>query len=139
MRRLTGLACYWLACSRVMSMPIRLVIAERDPAVLRGLARFLSSVADFVVVATATDGIKSLAAVRAHRPDIAVLDSALPGKSGLEVAGEILREGLATRVVLVTPTIDDREALEVFRLGIHGVLLKEMAPRLLVQCIRKVP
>src|SRR5881396_3626940 len=122
----------------LMSMPIRLVIAERHPDVLRGLARLLSSVADFAVVATATDSIKSLAAVRAHRPDIAVLDSALPGKSGLEAAGEILREGLPTRVVLVTATIDDREALEVFRLGIHGVLLKEMAPRLLVQCIRKV-
>src|SRR5438046_6767008 len=62
-----------------MSMPIRLVIAERYPDVLRGLARFLSSVADFAVVATATDGMKSLAAVRAHRPDIAVLDTALPG------------------------------------------------------------
>ena len=122
----------------LMSMPIRLVIAERHPDVLRGLERSLSSVADFAVVATATDSIKSLAAVRAHRPDIAVLDSALPGKSGLEAAGEILREGLPTRVVLVTATIDDREALEVFRLGIHGVLLKEMAPRLLVQCIRKV-
>ena len=117
---------------------IRLVIAERYPIVLLGLEHFLSSLGDFAVVATATDGTESLGAVRAHRPDVAVLDAGLPGKSGLEVAREIIREGLPTRIVLVTATIDDREALEAFRLGIHGVLLKEMAPGLLVQCIRKV-
>lgn len=120
------------------SVPIRLVIAERYPIVLLGLEHFLSSLGDFAVVATATDGTESLGAVRAHRPDVAVLDAGLPGKSGLEVAREIIREGLPTRIVLVTATIDDREALEAFRLGIHGVLLKEMAPGLLVQCIRKV-
>ena len=49
-----------------------------------------------------------------------------------------VREGLPTRVILVAASIDDREALEVFRLGIHGVVLRDMAPRLLVQCIRKV-
>ena len=122
----------------VAKEPIRLVIAEGRQIVLLGLERFLSSVGDFAVVATATDGPGSLAAVRAHRPDVAVLDIRLPGKSGLEVAGEILREGLPTRIVLVTETIDDRESLEAFRLGIHGVLLKEMGPRLLVHCIRKV-
>ncbi len=122
----------------VASVPIRLVIAEGYAIVLLGLERFLSSLEDFAVVATATDGRESLAAVRAHRPDVALLDIRLPGKSGLEVAGEILQEGLPTRIVLVTETITDRESLEAFRLGIHGVLLKELAPRLLVQCIRKV-
>src|SRR2546427_1552271 len=122
----------------VTSVHIRLVLAEGHEIVLLGLERFLSSIEDFAVVATASDGPESLAAVRAHRPDLAVLDARLPGKSGLEVAVEILREGLPTRVVLVTTRIDDRESLEALRLGIHGVLLKEMAPRLLAQCIRKV-
>ena len=117
---------------------IRLVIAEGHQIVRLGLERFLGSIEDFTVVATATDSIKSLAAVRAHRPDIAVLDIALPGKSGLEVARDILKTDLPTRIVLVPEAIDDRESLEAFRLGIHGVLLKEMAPGLLVQCIRKV-
>jgi two-component system, NarL family, nitrate/nitrite response regulator NarL len=122
----------------VASLPVRLLIAEHHPIVLLGLERFLSSIEDFAVVATATEGTESLAAARAHTPDVAVLDIGLAGKSGLEVGGEIIREGLPTRVVLITPTIDDREAVEAFRLGIHGVLLKEMAPGLLVQCIRKV-
>ena len=117
---------------------IRLVIAEGHQIVRLGLERFLGSIEDFTVVATATDGPESLAAVRAHAPDVVVLDIRLSGKSGLEVACDILKAGLPTRIVLVPEAIDDRESLEAFRLGIHGVLLKEMAPRLLVQCIRKV-
>ncbi len=69
---------------------------------------------------------------------LVVLDIRLSGKSGLEVARDILKTDLPTRIVLVPEAIDDRESLEAFRLGIHGVLLKEMAPGLLVQCIRKV-
>ena len=118
--------------------PIRLVIAEGHQIVRLGLERFLGSIEDFTVVATATDGPESLAAVRAHAPDVVVLDIRLSGKSGLEVARDILKAGLPTRIVLVPEAIDDGESLEAFRLGIHGVLLKEMAPGLLVQCIRKV-
>src|SRR5213592_4186663 len=117
---------------------IRLVIAEGHQIVRLGLERFLGSIEDFTVVATATDGPESLAAVRAHAPDVVVLDIRLSGKSGLEVACDILKAGLPTRIVLVPEAIDDRESLEALRLGIHGILLKEMAPRLLVQCIRKV-
>jgi len=120
------------------SKPVRLVIAEGHEIVLLGLERFLSSLEGFTVVSTATDCQGSLAAIRAHRPDVAILDIRLPAESGLEVAGAIMREGLPTRIVLVGETINDRESLEALRLGVHGVLLKGMAPRLLVQCIRKV-
>src|SRR3989442_10214219 len=54
--------------------PIRLVIAEGHQIVRLGLERFLGSIEDFTVVATATDGPESLAAVRAHAPDVVVLD-----------------------------------------------------------------
>src|SRR5206468_5247671 len=53
---------------------IRLVIAEGHQIVRLGLERFLGSIEDFTVVATATDGPESLAAVRAHAPDVVVLD-----------------------------------------------------------------
>jgi len=122
----------------VTSKPVRLVIAEGHEIVLLGLERFLSSLEDFTVVSTATDCPGSLAAIRAHRPDVAILDIRLPAESGLEVAGAIMREGLPTRIVLVGETINDRESLEALRLGVHGLLLKEMAPRQLVRCIRKV-
>jgi two-component system nitrate/nitrite response regulator NarL len=117
---------------------IRLVLVDDHPIVLDGLVDLFRASSDFEIVATASDGESALAAVRAHRPDVLVADVRLPGLSGLDVAGEVIRSGLLTRVVLLTAEIDDDQALQAVRLGVHGVILKQMATRLLTQCVRKV-
>ena len=66
-------------------MPIRVVIADDHPLVLRGLESLLDSEPDFQVVAQCPDGEQALEAVRAHKPDILVLDLHMPRKNGLEV------------------------------------------------------
>lgn len=119
-------------------MAIRLVLVDDHPIVLDGLVDLFRAAGDFEIVATASDGESALAAVRVHRPDVIVADVRLPGLSGLDVAGEVLRSGLLTRVVLLTAEIDDDQALQAVRLGVHGVILKQMATRLLTQCVRKV-
>lgn len=83
-------------------------------------------------------GEETLQAVRQHRPDVLVQDIRMPVKDGLTVLREMQREKLATKVVILTAALNGNEALEAIRLGVHGVVLKEMAPQLLVQCIRKV-
>src|SRR3989442_545986 len=110
--------------------PIRLVIAEGHQIVRLGLERFLGSIEDFSVVATATDGPESLAAVRAHAPDVVVLDIRLSGKSGLEVARDILKEGLPTRIVLVPEAIDDGESLEAGRQAFLQNIARDFEPAL---------
>ena len=119
-------------------MPIRLIVADDHPIVLDGLAGLFRAADEFAVVATATNGQAALAAIRAHRPDVAVLDIRMPERNGLEVAAEIFRERIPTRVVLLSVAIDDDHTIEAVRLGVHGIVLKEMATRLLVQCVRKV-
>ncbi len=119
-------------------MPIRVVVADDHPIVLKGLEAVLSAERDFNVVAQCTDGEQTLRAVRAHRPDILVLDVRMPGKDGLAVVRELRKEKLPTRVVLLVAALEDEELLEATRLGVGGVVLKEMAHRLLVQCLRKV-
>ncbi len=119
-------------------MPIRVVIVDDHPIVTKGLEALLGTERDFQVVATGTDGEQALRAVRAHKPDILVLDLQMPGKNGLEVLKEIKAAKLPTRVVLLVAQIDDEELLEATRQDVAGVVLKEMAPRLLVQCLRKV-
>ena len=119
-------------------MAIRLVLVDDHPIVLDGLVDLFRAAGDFEVVATASDGESALVAVRAHRPDVLVADVRLPGLSGLDIAGEVIRSGLLTRVVLLTAEIDDDQALQAVRLGVHGVILKQMATRLLTQCVRKV-
>jgi two-component system response regulator DesR len=54
------------------------------------------------VVSTAPDGQAALTAVLQHRPDVLVTDIEMLGRTGLDVAVELQRRGLATRVVIVT-------------------------------------
>ncbi len=118
-------------------MPIRLVLADDHPLMLKGLDDLLRS-EGFEVLARCKDGEEALAAVRAHRPDVLILDFNMPRKDGLAVVREMKKEQLPTRVVLLVAELGGEQFLEATRLGVGGVVLKEMAPRLLVQCVRKV-
>jgi two-component system, NarL family, nitrate/nitrite response regulator NarL len=118
-------------------MPVRLVLADDHPIVLDGLVKVLSLEADFQIVETARNGNEALDAIRRHRPDVAVLDLRMPGRDGLGVISEIVREKLPTRAVILTAAEQD-EVFEAIRMGVSGVVLKDMAPKLLVHCIREV-
>jgi DNA-binding NarL/FixJ family response regulator len=119
-------------------MPIGLVLADDHHLILDGLENLFRLEGDFQVLARCTNGEETLKTVRQHRPDILILDIRMPGKDGLAIAREIRSEGLPTRIVLLTAELDEDQLLEAVRLGIQGIVLKEMAPQLLVQCIRKV-
>lgn len=119
-------------------MPIRLVLADDHPLILDGLENLFHAEKEFDVLARCRDGLETLQAVRRHKPDVLVLDIRMPGKGGLEVAREIQKEELETRVVLLTAELDEGELLAAIRLGVQGIVLKEMAPQMLLRCIRKV-
>ena len=119
-------------------MPIGLVLADDHPIILDGLDHLFRQEGDFKVLARCRDGEETLQAVRKHRPDVLILDLRMPGKDGLAVLREVRKEKQPTRVVLLTAEMSDAEALEAIRLRVNGVVLKEMAPQLLVKCIRKV-
>jgi DNA-binding NarL/FixJ family response regulator len=119
-------------------MPISLVLADDHPLVLDGLEQLCRLESDFALLARCEDGETALRAVRAHRPDVLVLDIRMPGKNGLAVLRELSHEKLPTRVVLLTANLGEDDVLEAMRLGVRGVVLKEMAPQLLVRCIRTV-
>jgi DNA-binding NarL/FixJ family response regulator len=119
-------------------MPIRLVLADDHPLVLAGLENLFRLEQDFQVLASCGDGEQALRAVRELRPDILVLDLRMPGKDGLAVLRALWEEKLPTRVVVLTAALDEDDVVEAVRLGARGMVLKEMAPRLLVDCVRKV-
>jgi two-component system nitrate/nitrite response regulator NarL len=118
-------------------MTIRLVLADDHPIVLNGLEQLLSLEKDCEVVARAKNGDEALQAVRQFQPDVLVLDLRMPGTDGLAVLEEMRREALPTRVVILSAMNSD-DLFEAIRLGARGVVLKDMAPRLLMQCVRTV-
>lgn len=119
-------------------MPIRLVIADDHRIILDGLEQLFRRESGFVVAATCTTGKAALDAVRDLQPDVALLDVHMPEGSGLAVLQVIRKELPRTRVVLLTATVDDDEAVEAVQAGVHGVVLKESAAVMLVDCVRRV-
>jgi len=116
---------------------IRIVVADDHPIVLGGLEQLFASESDFRVVGTASTGREALAAVRQHEPDVLVLDLRMPDQDGIDVLRELGNEHAVTRVVVLTASESD-QVLEAIRMGVHGVVLKDMAMELLVRCVREV-
>lgn len=118
--------------------PIRLLIADDHPIVLDGLEQLFRLEPDLELVGRSRDGDETLRLLRERRPDVLVLDVKMPGRDGLAVLRAIPEERLSTRVVLLTAALDDEQLIEAIRLGARGVVLKEMAPEILVDAVRQV-
>src|SRR6266513_4119214 len=114
------------------------VIADSHPVVLQGLMSVLRPENGFKVVASCTDGRKCIDAIRSLAPDIALLDLSLSGLSGLEILASANSESLSTRLVFFTASVEDRELVISAEAGAYGVLLKDVAPEILVQSLRQV-
>jgi DNA-binding NarL/FixJ family response regulator len=119
-------------------MSIRIVLADDHPLILDALAGLLRAEDGFEVAAACADGTEALKAVRRHRPDILILDLRMPDLDGLDVLRAMAGDDLPTRTILLTAAIEESEMLAALRLGVCGVLLKEMASASVVQCVRVV-
>ena len=78
-----------------MTEPIRALLVDDDPLVRAGLRMILSSADDLDVVAEAADGADAAAAVRAHRPDVVLMDIRMPVMDGIEATERIIRDAVA--------------------------------------------
>jgi len=119
-------------------MTIRIVIADDHPVVRRGLSQFFADEEEMEIVAECADGESTLAAVIRHSPDVLIVDLRMPMLSGIDVLRSLKETNHPVPAVLLAGNISDEEVVEAMRLGVKGVVLKEMAPALLVQCVRKV-
>jgi DNA-binding NarL/FixJ family response regulator len=119
-------------------MSIRVVIADGQPLLLDGLELLLQGAEGFTVVQRCSSGVTALRAIEELHPDIAILDVCMPGMGGLDVLRELRQVRLHTRVVLLTANISEPELLNAVRLGVDGVVLKEMPKRMILQCLHKV-
>ncbi len=118
--------------------PIRIVVADDHPIFREGLRRLLEAEARFHVVGQARDGLEAVQQVEALRPDVLLLDLAMPGAGGVEALQEIAERRLQVKVILLTASIDTTDSVRVLQLGARGVILKECATHLLCKCLDTV-
>ena len=119
-------------------MSVRIVIADDHPVVRRGLAQFIADEEGLEIVAECADGASALEAVARHAPDVLIVDLRMPVMTGLEVLRRLQATPSPPAAVILAGNMSDDEVVEAMRNGAKGVVLKEMAPALLVACIRKV-
>lgn len=108
--------------------PIRILVADDHPIVRDGLIAILSTQPDFALVGTAADGREVVRQVEALRPDVLLLDLAMPEMDGVEALGHVRLRSPETRVIVFTAFDTDERILAAVRAGAQGYLLKG-APR----------
>jgi DNA-binding NarL/FixJ family response regulator len=115
---------------------IRVLIADDHAIVRDGVRALLALSDDIAVVGEAGDGREAIEAARRLRPDVILLDIAMPGLGGLEATVEIRRENPDAKI-LVLSQYDDREYVRRFlKLGVSGYVLKKAAGAALTAAIR---
>lgn len=113
------------------------VIADRHPVVLHGLANLLGSEPDFEVIASCGDAGNCIAAVLDLAPDIAIIDAAMPELIALLNDSLDRSENRSTRLVFFIASEDGDLVSSGLPAG-HNVLPKEMTGQALVQCLREI-
>jgi two-component system, NarL family, nitrate/nitrite response regulator NarL len=122
------------------SQGVRILIADDHPIFRDGLKRLLESERDFKVVGEACDGVEAVKLVRQLKPEILLLDLAMPRRPGLEALRE-MNSGAASssvRVILLTAAAEKDQIVEALQLGARGVVLKDSATQILLKSIRAV-
>jgi DNA-binding NarL/FixJ family response regulator len=117
---------------------IRVILADDHRILLDGLNHLMGLEEDFEVVCCCTSGQEALKKIREFRPDILILDLCMPEMGGLHVLRELQREELGIKAILLADELTEDDMLEAMRLGVRGILLKEMGSMQLMQCVRKV-
>lgn len=114
-----------------------IIIADDHPLVLKGLQDFLHE-KEYNVLASAKHGKEALALIKAHVPDIAILDIKMPFFTGLQIAEKCKKANLKTKIVLITFEKDEKIYNQAKSLGIYGYVLKEFALDEIENCISSV-
>jgi len=119
--------------------PIRIVIADDHPIFRDGLRRLLESESDMKVVGEACDGHEAVKLATEIKPDILLLDLAMPHHTGLDALRDLNASGGgAVRIILLTAAVEKKQMVEALQLGARGVVLKDSATQLLLKSIHAV-
>ena len=117
---------------------IRIVLADDHAVVRAGLKAVLGTARDMTVVGEASNGLEAVALAERLTPDVIVMDLSMEKMDGTAATREIVKKGLATRVLVLTMHAEEEYLVGLLEAGAAGYLVKSAADRELVDAVRTV-
>jgi two-component system, NarL family, response regulator NreC len=117
---------------------LRILLADDHIIVRHGLRKLLEERPDWEVVAEASDGREAVRLSEQHKPDVAIVDVAMPLLNGIEATRQIRKKSSATRVLVLSMHADDAYVIQILQAGATGYLLKDSADVDLIQAVTAV-
>ena len=118
--------------------PVRILLADDHTVMRSGLRVLLERHQPFLVVAEAANGREALELTETHRPDVAVLDIAMPGLNGIDASSQIVARHPKTAVIILSMHSDESYVLRALKAGARGYLLKDAPEADLIRAIESV-
>ncbi|WP_457584451.1 response regulator [Ensifer canadensis] len=119
-------------------MSLRVVIVDDHLIVLDGLRRMIETEADLRVVATCRTAVHAIEVIDGEEVDLVVVDLRMPGMSGLEFIQYIRTRRPDLPIVVLTADISDENLAVAMQFRVNGIVLKEQAPTIFLNCLRTV-
>jgi len=126
------------AASPDESPRIRVLVADDQALVRRGMTLMLSIEPDMEVVGQASDGVEAVAMAQQFHPDVVLMDLHMPRKGGVAATREITLALPHTHVLVLTTLDADETVFEAIRAGAHAYLLKDASEEELLETVRAV-
>jgi len=118
--------------------PITVLLAEDHTIVREGLRKMLELEADLKVVGEVRDGRKAISMAMELRPDVVLMDIAMPGLNGLEATRQLVKAYPGIRIIILTAHNDDAYVQKAIEAGASGYLLKQTSSHDVCRAIREV-
>jgi DNA-binding NarL/FixJ family response regulator len=117
---------------------IRVLLADDHGLLRKGVRSVLGEDPEIVVVGEAHDGPQAIRVAEELRPDVVIMDIAMPGLNGLEAATQIVRKDKRTGILILSMYADEEYLMRAVGAGVRGYLLKDSAEPDLVRAVRAV-
>jgi NarL family two-component system response regulator LiaR len=117
---------------------IRILIADDHPVVRKGIKALLSTEPGLEVIGEAADGEQAVTKARTLKPDVILMDLAMPRKDGVQAISEIRQEIPEAKVLVLTSFAEDKRIIAAIEAGALGYLLKDSSPHELIRAVHTV-
>ena len=117
---------------------IRVAVVDDHAVVREGIRRVLEGEPGVTIVAEGKNGDEAIALVERERPDVLVIDVAMPGRTGIQVAAELRRLNVPVKVLILSMYDQPEYVLASVKSGARGYLLKDSPPAELRRAVRTV-